>query len=144
MKKIIELLLLIIILAYYSFSNQAFSQIDSKSKLTDTLIYDFDKVDSKPDFTGGEQARIKFLQMNVKYPKIALEEGIQGNVYISFIIEKDGSLSDVKILRGIGGGCDEESLRVIKLMPKWIVGKKNGDLVRVRFNLPLKFTLTNR
>ena len=101
----------------------------------------FTVVESMPGFPGGDAARMKFLQKNIKYPQMARESGIQGTVYVTFVVEHDGSVSDVRILRGIGGGCDEEAVRVIKSMPKWNAGKQRGKPVRVQFNMPIKFTL---
>jgi len=101
----------------------------------------FTVVESMPTYPGGVAARMKFLQENIKYPQMARESGIQGTVYVTFVVEPDGSVSDVRVLRGIGGGCDEEAVRVIKAMPKWIPGKQRGKPVRVQFNMPIKFTL---
>jgi protein TonB len=72
---------------------------------------------------------------------MAKESGIQGRVFVTFVVEKDGSVTDVRVLRGIGGGCDEEAIRVVQKMPKWKAGKQRGKPVRVQFNLPIKFTL---
>jgi periplasmic protein TonB len=101
----------------------------------------FTVVESMPEFPGGDAARMKFLQDNIKYPQMARESGIQGTVYVTFVVEPDGSVSDVRVLRGIGGGCDEEAIRVIKQMPKWNAGMQRGKPVRVQFNMPIKFTL---
>ena len=101
----------------------------------------FTVVEENPGFPGGDEARIKFLQSNMKYPTMARESGIQGKVYVTFVVEKNGNVTDVKILRGIGGGCDEEAIRVVKSMPKWNPGKQRGKNVRVQFNLPIQFTL---
>jgi periplasmic protein TonB len=98
-------------------------------------------VENSPAFPGGDAARMKFLQDNIKYPQMARESGIQGTVYVTFVVERNGSVTDVKILRGIGGGCDEEALRVVQNMPKWEPGKQRGKPVRVQFNMPIKFTL---
>ena len=98
-------------------------------------------VESPPSFPGGEKARKRFLGENLKYPQMAKESGIQGKVYVTFVVEPNGSVTHIKILRGIGGGCDEEAIRVTKLMPKWIAGKQRGKPVRVQFNMPIKFTL---
>lgn len=84
---------------------------------------------------------MKFLRDNIKYPQIARESGIQGTVYVTFVVEKDGRVTDIRVLRGIGGGCDEEAVRVIKAMPRWQPGKQRGKPVRVQFNMPIKFTL---
>jgi protein TonB len=92
-------------------------------------------------FPGGETARMDFIQRYIKYPQKARELGIQGTVYLTFVVEKDGSVTDVRILRGIGGGCDEEAIRVIHMMPKWNPGLQINKPVRVQFNMPIKFTL---
>jgi protein TonB len=98
-------------------------------------------VENAPAFPGGDGARMKFLQDNIKYPQMARESGIQGTVYVTFVVERNGNVTDVKILRGIGGGCDEEAVRVVQNMPKWEPGKQRGKPVRVQFNMPIKFTL---
>ncbi len=101
----------------------------------------FTVVESMPEFPGGQASLFKFLQQNIDYPEIAKESGIQGRVFVTFVVETDGSVTDVRVLRGIGGGCDEEAVRVVKAMPKWNPGKQRGKPVRVQFNLPVKFTL---
>ena len=78
---------------------------------------------------------------NIKYPEVARTSGITGTVYVQFVVEKDGSISDVKVVRGIGGGCDEEAVRVVKSMPRWKPGKQRGQPVRVYFTLPIEFKL---
>jgi len=98
-------------------------------------------VEQVPEYPGGDEARLNFLRNNIKYPQMAREAGIQGTVYVSFVVEKDGSVTQVKIARGIGGGCDEEAIRVTKMMPKWKAGKQRGKEVRVSYNMPIKFTL---
>jgi protein TonB len=98
-------------------------------------------VENAPAFPGGDGARMKFLQDNIKYPQMARDSGIQGTVYVTFVVERNGNVTDVKILRGIGGGCDEEAVRVVQNMPKWEPGKQRGKPVRVQFNMPIKFTL---
>jgi periplasmic protein TonB len=101
----------------------------------------FTIVEEMPAFQGGEAERNKFLAENIQYPQQATENGIQGTVYVSFVVDSKGNVTDVKILRGIGGGCDEEALRVVKMMPKWHPGKQNGKNVRVLFNMPIYFKL---
>lgn len=101
----------------------------------------FTVVESMPGFPGGEAARIKYLNENIKYPQMARESGIQGRVFVTFVVEKDGKVTDVRVLRGIGGGCDEEAVRVIKNMPNWNAGKQRGKPVRVQFNMPILFKL---
>lgn len=101
----------------------------------------FTVVESPPTFPGGDEARIRYLTDNIKYPQMARESSIQGTVYVTFVVERTGSVTDVRVLRGIGGGCDEEAIRVIKGMPKWTPGKQRGKPVRVQFTMPIKFTL---
>lgn len=98
-------------------------------------------VENMPEYPGGEEAMYQFIGQNIEYPRMAKENGICGRVFISFVVERDGSVTDVKILRGIGGGCDEEAVRVIKKMPRWSPGKQRGKPVRVQYRMPIKFTL---
>ncbi len=114
-------------------------EVDDDEEVEEAQI--FTVVESMPSFPGGDKARIRFLNENIEYPKMARESGIQGRVYVTFVVERNGLVTDVKILRGIGGGCDEEAIRVVKAMPKWIPGKQRGKPVRVQFTLPIKFTL---
>ena len=104
----------------------------------------YDIVDQMPKFPGGEQAMFEFIGKNVKYPQKAKDEGVQGRVFIQFVVEKDGSINEVKLLRGIGGGCDEEALRVVKAMPKWEPGMHKGEHVRVSYCLPIFFKLNEK
>jgi len=98
-----------------------------------------------PSFPGGFDAMIKYLVSNIKYPEEAKKNGITGTVFVQYIVEKDGTVSNAKVLQGIGSGCDEEALRVVKAMPKWIPGKDdNNKTVRVQFNLPIKFSLEEK
>lgn len=101
----------------------------------------FTVVEEAPAYPGGEAARIRYLSENINYPQMARESGIQGTVYVTFVVERNGNVTDVRVLRGIGGGCDEEAVRVIKSMPKWSPGKQRGKPVRVQFTMPIKFTL---
>ena len=101
----------------------------------------FEKVEDMPEFPGGEQAMMDFVGKNVQYPKEAMEKEISGRVLVGFIVEKDGSVNEVKIVRGIGGGCDEEAVRVVKAMPKWKPGKEKGKPVRVSYMMPIFFKL---
>lgn len=98
-------------------------------------------VENMPAFPGGDAALMQYLLSNTKYPHMARESGISGTVYITFVVEKDGSLSDIRALREVGGGCTSEALRVVQAMPRWIPGKQRGVPVRVRINLPVKFKL---
>lgn len=101
----------------------------------------FQIVEEMPSYPGGEKALLEYVAKNIKYPQIARETGIQGRVFVGFVVEPDGSVSNVKILRGIGGGCDEEAMRVIKSLPKWKPGKQRGKAVRVSYQIPVVFKL---
>jgi protein TonB len=101
----------------------------------------FRVVESMPVFPGGEAALYAYLAENTEYPKIAREAAISGTVYVSFVVEKDGFITDVQLLRGIGGGCDEEAIRVVQNMPVWTPGKQRNIPVRVQYSLGVKFIL---
>ena len=101
----------------------------------------FQIVEEMPAYPGGDQKMMEYIAKNIKYPQIARESGIQGRVFVGFVVEPDGSVSNVKIMRGIGGGCDEEAMRVVKSMPKWKPGKQRGKPVRVSYTLPVNFKL---
>jgi protein TonB len=101
----------------------------------------FTIVEEMPSFPGGEEKMLEYVAKNIKYPPVARENGIQGRVYVNFYIDKDGKVQNAKVVRGIGGGCDEEALRVVKTMPTWKPGKQNGRAVNVNYNLPINFTL---
>ena len=101
----------------------------------------FKIVEEMPSFPGGEAKLMEYVSKNIKYPQIARETGIQGRVFVNFVVEPDGSVSNVTVLRGIGGGCDEEAMRVVKNMPKWKPGKQRGKAVRVQYMLPVNFRL---
>ncbi len=101
----------------------------------------FTIVEEMPSFPGGEEALFKYLGKNIEYPVMASDAGIQGVVYVNFVIDKDGKVKDAKVLKGIGGGCNEEALRVIKTMPAWKPGKQRGKAVKVSYNLPVRFVL---
>jgi TonB family protein len=109
------------------------------------LVNVINAVEIQPEFPGGEETRLKFLKNNMIYPKEAIEKGIEGTVYVEFMIEKDGSISNVKVARGgIGGGCDEEAVRVISMMPNWKPGKRGGEDVQTRYILPIHFKLDDK
>lgn len=101
----------------------------------------FQIVEEMPSYPGGDQKLMEYIAKNIKYPQIARESGIQGRVFVGFVVEPDGHVSNVKLLRGIGGGCDEEAMRVIKSMPKWKPGKQRGKAVRVSYQIPVMFKL---
>lgn len=98
-------------------------------------------VENQPEFPGGQAAMMKFLSENIKYPVIAQENGIQGRVICNFVVERDGSITDVQVVRGVDPSLDKEAVRVIQSMPKWKPGMQRGKPVRVRFTLPVVFRL---
>ena len=98
-------------------------------------------VEEMPEFPGGPAKMLEYIQKNVKYPMMARESDIQGRVFVNFVVEPDGSISNVNVMRGIGGGCDEEAVRVVNSMPKWKPGKQRGSAVRVSFTVPIIFKL---
>ena len=104
-------------------------------------LYDLGSVAYAPEFPGGQKAFGKFLGSNIRYPITARESNIQGKVYIGFVVEKNGALSDLKIIKGIGGGCDEEAIRVLKNSPKWKPGMVDGKPVRTSYIFPVTFQL---
>lgn len=101
----------------------------------------YSQVDKQPEYTGGNDELFKFLSKNIKYPQMAKEAGVQGKVYVSFVVERDGSVSTAKVLRGIGSGCDKESIRVVESMPNFIPGEVRNQAVRTSFVLPINYTL---
>lgn len=101
----------------------------------------FTIVEEMPGYPGGDAKMYEYLGKNIKYPQIARESSIQGRVFVNFVVEPDGSVTNVKVLRGIGGGCDEEAMRVIKSLPKWKPGKQRGKAVRVSYQIPVFFKL---
>ncbi len=101
----------------------------------------FTVVENDPEFPGGMEALYKYLAQNIKYPALARDNGITGRVYVTFVVERDGSIANPKVLKDIGGGCGQEAIRVVKSMPKWTPGKQRGKAVRVQFNLPVNFNL---
>lgn len=110
----------------------------------DNSIRDFASVEVLPEFAGGMAGWGKYLQKNLKYPPIARENNITGRVIMSFVVEKNGQLTDIKVLRGIGGGCDEEAIRVLKNAPAWKPGIQNGRPVRVAYTMPIFFQLAGQ
>jgi protein TonB len=117
-------------------NNNVDSNTVKKSSFTCYMI-----VEEIPSYPGGDEARIKFIQDNLQYPIVAKQNNIQGTVYVKFMVEANGTISDINILKGIGGGCDEEALRVVKIMPKWLPGSQNGKPTKIYFNMPIIFKL---
>lgn len=107
----------------------------------DNVEYDIAAVQEQPEFPGGQGEMYKYFQRVQKYPDMEYEAGIQGKVYVEFTVEKDGSVQDVRVRRGVSPGLDKEAVRMVQNMPKWSAGKMNGKSVRVRFTLPVSFVL---
>ena len=101
----------------------------------------FEVVEQMPSFPGGDAALMQFLSKNIKYPVVAEENGIQGRVIATFVVERDGSITDVKVVKSVDPSLDKEAVRVLKSMPKWIPGKQNGSAVRVKYTVPVTFRL---
>ena len=101
----------------------------------------FEVVEQMPTFSGGDAALMKYLSENIKYPKAAEKAGEQGRVVVNFIVEKDGAISNVNVVRSVTPTLDAEAVRVIKAMPKWVPGKQDGQFVRVKYNVPVSFRL---
>ena len=114
-------------------------KIEEEEEEEDVQI--FTVVENDPEFPGGMEALYKYLRDNIKYPQLARDNNITGKVYVTFVVERDGSIANPRILKDIGGGCGQEAIRVVKSMPKWTPGKQRGKAVRVQFNLPVSFNL---
>ena len=123
----------------FTLSGNLFEQLFDLATSYEDTVYQI--VEQMPKYTGGEEAMMKYVAENIKYPQAAKDKNISGRVFVGFVIEKDGSVSNVKVVRGIGGGCDEEAARVIKEMPKWKPGMQKGKPVRVNYMMPIFFKL---
>ncbi len=115
-----------------------FVEIAIKEEVFEPEIFTI--VENMPSFPGGEEALFKFLGNEMKYPQMAKDAGVQGTVYVTFVIGADGKVKDVKVLRGVRG-LDEEAIRVVQKMPAWSPGKQRGKAVSVQYNLPIKFKI---
>ena len=113
--------------------------VDEKPKEEETKV--FDVVEQMPQFPGGPNALFEYLSKNIKYPVVAEENGIQGRVIVTFVVERDGSITDVKVAKSVDPSLDKEAMRVVKSMPHWIPGKQNGSAVRVKYTVPVTFRL---
>jgi len=116
---------------------------EHKVVVEDTKPVIFSHVEVMPTFPGGESALLKWLSDNIQYPPIAQEQGIQGRVSLRFVVNPDGSVSKVEVVKGLDPSCDKEAVRVVSKMPKWIPGKQNGNPVSVYYSLPVVFRLQN-
>lgn len=138
MKNTIKLITILILLQGIAWGQSDSNKVAAPAKLP---VYTY--VEQMPQFPNGQDAMMRYLGESMKYPKDAREKDIQGKVFITFVVNEEGKITDAKVLRGIGGGCDEEALRVIKAMPPWTPGKQNGRSVPVQYNLPINFKLTD-
>lgn len=135
MKKLFFILAALVLSTGWAFAQEA----ESPESEEDVV---FVVVEQMPQFPGGQQALFNFLGENMKYPRIAKENHIEGRVLCSFVVEKDGSISNVTVVRSGGDpSLDKEAVRLLKSMPKWVPGKQNGKLVRVKYTVPLNFRL---
>lgn len=123
----------------------AFSlNVNAQEKKTENSDVVFTVVENEAEFPGGVEAMNRFMAENIKYPTLAKQKNIEGKVIISFIVEKNGTLSDIRTIKDIGEGCGDEGVRIVKLMPKWKPAKQKGQPVRQQFLLPISFVLTNK
>ena len=134
MKKIFFLILVVI---SSGISAQVPDSVGNSVCLKEILV----EPEIMPEYPGGTQALYSFLAKNIKYPKTAKKNNVEGTVYVKFVVDEDGSVINPVIVRGIGAGCDEEVIRVIKKMPKWKPGEINGKKIAVYYTLPCKFSL---
>ena len=116
-------------------------QIIEQPKVVEEKTYELFDIQKPPSFPGGDGELMKFLAKNIEYPTLAKENNSQGVVALTFVVGKDGSVTDVQVVKDIGGGCGKEAVRVVKSMPKWVAGEANGNPVKVRFTLPVRFRL---
>ena len=124
------------VILYFAFlpNQSVLAQTEAEEVLTDTA--------ELPQPIGGLDGWNAYLAQNLNYPKAAMEKKIEGTVIVTFVVKKNSEIDTVEILRGIGGGCDEEAIRLVKDSPKWTPGKKDGELVNVRMRLPIRFKLS--
>lgn len=136
MKKVLFVLALLLSAhtAMHAQSNQNTERNASDEKI-------FDVVEQPPSFPGGQAALMSYLSKSVKYPQEAMEDNVQGRVIVGFIVEKDGSVSNAKIIRGVDSALDKEAIRIVMSMPKWTPGRQNGRNVRTKYNVPVNFKL---
>ncbi len=133
--------LLMISLLFYSVHLAAQTEPPADSLATDEKVYEMFDVQTPPKYPGGENELVRFLAQNIRYPAEARKNKVAGIVILTFVVNKDGSISDADILRDIGSGCGVEAKRVVESMPDWTPGELRGNTVRVRFTLPVRFKL---
>ena len=139
MKKI----LFIALLSFGFMANAMAQHFDEGEEVIEQSESDkvFEVAEKMPSFPGGQDALFDFIEKNIKYPKVAEDNGIQGRVILTFIVKKDGSLSDVRVAKSVDPALDKEAVRLIKSMPKWSPGIEKGQFVNVKFTVPVTFRL---
>jgi periplasmic protein TonB len=143
MKKLVNLSRIIFVILFSACTVSLIAQDkQQKTKPSAKNTEAYETVDKMPVFPGGMDALLKFIGSNVKYPVTAMKDKISGTVNVKFVVDKDGSVIHVKAMNKIGGGCEQEAIRVVKLLPKWTPGENKGEKVPVYFTLPVKFVLS--
>ncbi|MEM9339118.1 MAG: energy transducer TonB [Bacteroidota bacterium] len=132
------ILIVILFIPFLSLAQEVEDQVDSLSTQASEV---FTIVEESATFPGGMNGFYRFLAVNIKYPALATMLKVEGRVFVQFIVEKDGSISNIQVVKGIGAGCDEEAARVIQLMPNWIPGKYNGEPVRQKMVQAISFVV---
>lgn len=133
------ILILPILLATNCTNKDSITTLENASPVDDII---YEKVDQIPEFTGGMENFMGYLQHNLNYPEIAKKNGTEGKVFVEFVVNKDGTISHVKVIKGIGSGCDEEAAKVIRNSPSWRPGVKDGRAVNTKLVLPISFKLS--
>lgn len=156
MKRMMKRTMIMILLLLAVMGMQAQSQVGNLSNNGGTEVYAtqsenvqsdngdtkvYDTADEMPAFPGGQNGLMQFISSNLHYPLVCEENGIQGRVIVSFIVEKDGSVSDVTVVKSVHPSLDKEAMRIAKSMPKWTPGRLNGKRVRVKYTMPISFKL---
>ena len=141
MKKSNLLLLLFFLAPLLVFSQADSAKYEKMTGKLDTTLVKFNMLEQAPQFKGGMHGFAAYLKENLVYPKQAQRNGTSGKVILSFVVEKDGSITDVTVVEGIGDGCDEAAVKALKKSPKWLPGVQDGRPVRVKYNIPLAFGL---
>lgn len=132
---------IVTILLFTSLAVYAQNDSGTENLLLESKDAIFEIVEEMPAPPGGSRALYEYFEKKLSYPIAAIERGVEGRVYVNFVIEKDGSITNVKVSQGIGSGCDEEAVRLVKSMPKWNPAKRHGQPVRVRYSIPVVFEL---
>jgi protein TonB len=142
MKRILCLLLLVLMASVGAFAQSAirYAPVDVEEEDPDEFLI-FEMVEMKPRFPGGEASMMQFISASIMYPTISMENDVQGRVFVQFVINRDGSIANVKVLRGVDPYLDKEAVRVVSTMPKWEPGMHRGKAVRVRYTVPITFRL---